>query len=140
MSTAVASRPRVRPGAVVVGLVVLLALLALASACIGQVPTSPAEVLGSIAHRVGLDIGPMPSHPSGEVTLWQVRFPRVILAILVGAALGCSGALLQGVFSNPLAESAVVGARDLAQLTGVLSAEDLRLPPAIAAALDDVSA
>lgn len=109
MSTSVASRPRVRPGTVIVGLVVLLAVLALASACIGQVPTSPAEVLGSILHRIGLDIGPMPSHPSGEVTLWQVRFPRVILAILVGAALGCSGALLQGVFSNPLAEPGVIG-------------------------------
>ncbi|MGO4201578.1 FecCD family ABC transporter permease [Rhodococcus sp. TAF43] len=109
MSTSVASRPRVRPGTVIVGLVVLLAVLALASACIGQVPTSPAEVLGSVLHRIGLDIGPMPSHPSGEVTLWQVRFPRVILAILVGAALGCSGALLQGVFSNPLAEPGVIG-------------------------------
>ncbi|CAM2875784.1 iron ABC transporter permease [Prescottella defluvii] len=109
MSTTVTDRPRVKPITVVVGLVVLLAALALASACIGQVPTSPAEVLGSVMHRIGLDIGPMPSHPSGEVTLWQVRFPRVILAILVGAALGCSGALLQGVFSNPLAEPGVIG-------------------------------
>lgn len=109
MSTTVSTRPRMRAGTVVVGLVVLLAALALASACIGQVPTSPAEVLGSVLHRIGLDIGPMPSHPSGEVTLWQVRFPRVILAILVGAALGCSGALLQGVFSNPLAEPGVIG-------------------------------
>ncbi|PTR27589.1 iron complex transport system permease protein [Rhodococcus sp. OK519] len=109
MSTTVTSRPKVRPGTVVVGLVVLLAALALASACIGQVPTSPGEVLGSVLHRIGIDLGPMPSHPSGEVTLWQVRFPRVILAILVGAALGCSGALLQGVFSNPLAEPGVIG-------------------------------
>ncbi|MDH6281243.1 iron complex transport system permease protein [Rhodococcus sp. LBL1] len=109
MSTEVTTRPRVRAGTVIAGLAILLAVLALASACIGQVPTSPAEVLGSILHRVGLDIGPMPSHPSGEVTLWQVRFPRVVLAILVGAALGCSGALLQGVFSNPLAEPGVIG-------------------------------
>ncbi|WP_433612926.1 FecCD family ABC transporter permease [Prescottella agglutinans] len=109
MNTAVTSRPRVRAGTVIAGLAILLAVLALASACIGQVPTSPAEVLGSILHRVGLDVGPMPSHPSGEVTLWQVRFPRVVLAILVGAALGCAGALLQGVFSNPLAEPGVIG-------------------------------
>ncbi|RVW04155.1 FecCD family ABC transporter permease [Rhodococcus xishaensis] len=108
-SPEVASRPRVRAGTVIAGLVILLALLALASATIGQVPTSPAEVLGSLTHRIGLDIGPMPSHPSGEVTLWQVRFPRVILAMLVGAALGCAGALLQGVFSNPLAEPGVIG-------------------------------
>lgn len=35
--------------------------------------------------------------------------PRVVLAILVGAALGCAGALLQGVFANPLAEPGVIG-------------------------------
>ncbi|WP_280260779.1 FecCD family ABC transporter permease [Nocardia abscessus] len=86
-----------------------LVALALASAAIGQVPTTPAEVAGSVLHRIGLDIGPMPAHPSGEVTLWQVRFPRVVLAVLVGAALATAGALLQGVFANPLAEPGVIG-------------------------------
>lgn len=92
-----------------VALAVVLMVLALVSAVVGQVPTTPAEVLGSLTHRVGLDIGPMPAHPSGEVTLWQVRFPRLTLAMLVGACLGCAGALLQGVFANPLAEPGVVG-------------------------------
>lgn len=102
-----ASRSRV--SAVLVSLTLALVIVAVLSACIGQVPTSPLEVLGSILHRIGLDLGPMPAHPSGEVTLWEVRFPRVVLAICVGAALGCSGALLQGVFSNPLAEPGVIG-------------------------------
>ncbi|MBF6341002.1 iron ABC transporter permease [Nocardia abscessus] len=86
-----------------------LVALALASAAIGQVPTTPAEVAGSVLHRIGLEIGPMPAHPSGEVTLWEVRFPRVVLAVLVGAALATAGALLQGVFANPLAEPGVIG-------------------------------
>ncbi|WP_083863575.1 FecCD family ABC transporter permease [Nocardia exalbida] len=86
-----------------------LVALALASAAIGQVPTTPVEVAGSVLHRIGWDIGPMPAHPSGEVTLWQVRFPRVVLAMLVGAALATAGALLQGVFANPLAEPGVIG-------------------------------
>ncbi|TLF77619.1 FecCD family ABC transporter permease [Nocardia cyriacigeorgica] len=86
-----------------------LIVLALASAAIGQVPTSIAEVTGSVLHRIGLDWGPMPAHPAGEVTLWEVRFPRVMLAILVGAALATAGALLQGVFANPLAEPGVIG-------------------------------
>ncbi|TSD47593.1 iron ABC transporter permease [Rhodococcus sp. KBS0724] len=102
-----ASRSRV--SGVLIGLTVALVIVAVLSACIGQVPTSPLEVLSSIMHRIGLDIGPMPAHPSGEVTLWEVRFPRVVLAICVGAALGCSGALLQGVFANPLAEPGVIG-------------------------------
>ena len=100
---------RTRTGAVLGGLLIALAVAAVFSACIGQVPTGPGEVVGSILHRIGLDLGPMPAHPSGEVTLWEVRFPRVILAILVGAALGCAGALLQGVFANPLAEPGVIG-------------------------------
>ncbi|MFD6856834.1 FecCD family ABC transporter permease [Rhodococcus sp. NPDC060090] len=98
-----------RTTVVFAGLVVALVGLAIVSACLGQVPTSPAEVVGSVLHRIGLDIGPMPAHPAGEVTLWEVRFPRVVVAMLVGAALGCSGALLQGIFANPLAEPGVIG-------------------------------
>ncbi|MBB5916499.1 iron complex transport system permease protein [Nocardia transvalensis] len=94
---------------VFVAAVVLLVVLALYSAAVGQVPTTPMEVLGSVLHRIGLDWGPMPKHPAGDVTLWQVRFPRVVLAILVGAALATAGALLQGVFANPLAEPGVIG-------------------------------
>ncbi|MFD6897512.1 FecCD family ABC transporter permease [Rhodococcus sp. NPDC060086] len=98
-----------RTTVVFAGLVVALVGLAIVSACLGQVPTSPAEVVGSVLHRIGLDLGPIPAHPAGEVTLWEVRFPRVVLAMLVGAALGCSGALLQGIFANPLAEPGVIG-------------------------------
>ena len=75
----------------------------------GQLDVPPAEVLGSLMHRIGLDIGPMPHHPQGENTLWQVRFPRVVMAALVGACLATAGALMQGVFGNPLAEPGVVG-------------------------------
>jgi iron complex transport system permease protein len=75
----------------------------------GQVPISPAEVAGSVLHRLGLEIGPMPAAVQGENALWLVRFPRVVLAVIVGAALGCAGALMQGVFGNPLAEPGVVG-------------------------------
>lgn len=95
---------------------VLLLLLAagllagvLLAAGIGQVRIPPQEVLGSLLHRLGLDVAPLPTHPLGDATLWQVRFPRVALAVVVGAALGCAGALMQGVFGNPLAEPAIVG-------------------------------
>ncbi|MGO4617131.1 FecCD family ABC transporter permease [Nocardia sp. 2YAB30] len=103
------SRGRSRVGIVFAVAIAGLVVLALASAAIGQVPTTPAEVAGSVLHRIGLEWGPMPAHPAGEVTLWQVRFPRVVLAMLVGAALATAGALLQGVFANPLAEPGVIG-------------------------------
>ncbi|MGQ4615484.1 iron chelate uptake ABC transporter family permease subunit [Nocardia sp. R7R-8] len=103
------SRGRSRVLLVFVVAVAGLVVLAVASAAIGQVPTTPAEVAGSVLHRIGVEVGPMPAHPAGEVTLWQVRFPRVVLAMLVGAALATAGALLQGVFANPLAEPGVIG-------------------------------
>lgn len=92
-----------------VALVVGLAAVAVVAAGAGQVPVSPAEVLGSLLHRLGLEIGPLPAAAQGENALWQVRFPRVGLAVLVGGCLGCGGALMQGVFGNPLAEPGVVG-------------------------------
>lgn len=90
-------------------LVVVLLVLVVVSGMSGQVHVTPAEVLGSLAHHAGLDLGPLPAHQQGENALWLVRFPRVVLAVVVGAALACSGALMQGVFGNPLAEPGVIG-------------------------------
>jgi len=100
----------VRPRALLLsGLGLGLAAICLVAAGSGQVPVSPAEVIGSLLHRLGLDLGPMPAVAQGDNALWLVRFPRVALAVVVGAALGCAGALMQGVFGNPLAEPGVVG-------------------------------
>ncbi|GIM93717.1 FecCD family ABC transporter permease [Paractinoplanes toevensis] len=90
-------------------LIVGLAAVCVLAAGRGQVPISPSEVAGSLLHRLGLGIGPLPSAVQGENALWLVRFPRVVLAVIVGASLGCAGALMQGVFGNPLAEPGVVG-------------------------------
>jgi iron complex transport system permease protein len=61
-----------------------------------------------VLHKVGLPIGPRPDD-LGEQVLFEVRFPRVVLAALIGASLGCAGALMQGVFGNPLAEPGIIG-------------------------------
>ncbi|EFQ83784.1 iron chelate uptake ABC transporter, FeCT family, permease protein [Aeromicrobium marinum DSM 15272] len=92
-------------GVLGVALVVMIVL----AAGRGQLAIPASEVVGSILHRLGLDLGPLPSHPQGDATLWSVRFPRVAMAVLVGAALATAGALMQGVFGNPLAEPGVVG-------------------------------
>ncbi|MFW6690870.1 FecCD family ABC transporter permease [Streptomyces sp. MAR4 CNX-425] len=84
----------------------LLAAVVLAAG-IGAYDISPGDVLSSTAHRLRLgggDLGRV-----GESVLWNVRLPRVVLAVLVGASLGCAGALMQGVFGNPLAEPGVIG-------------------------------
>lgn len=46
---------------------------------------------------------------TNEFIFWQVRLPRVVLSALVGAALAVAGAILQGLFRNPLAEPYVAG-------------------------------
>lgn len=86
-----------------------LAAALVVSAGSGQLPIPADEVAGSLLHRVGVDWLPLPTHPRGDDTLWTVRFPRVAMAALVGAALAVAGALMQGVFGNPLAEPSIVG-------------------------------
>jgi len=86
-----------------------LVAVAVVAAGSGQVGVPPAEVVGAFFRGLGIDLGPMPTHPQGYNALWAVRFPRVALAIVVGACLALAGAMLQGVFGNPLAEPAVVG-------------------------------
>ncbi len=79
------------------------------SAGTGQLAIPPQEVLGSLLHRVGIDWLPMPAHPTGDATLWAIRFPRVAMAVLVGAGLAVAGLLMQAIFGNPLAEPGVIG-------------------------------
>lgn len=76
---------------------------------LGQVSTGPGEVLGSVIRAVGLANSWAPQDPLVENTLWLVRFPRILMGIGVGAALAVSGAAMQAVFGNPLAEPGVVG-------------------------------
>ena len=92
---------------IILGAAVLLA--ALFSAGVGQMQITVAEILASISHRLGLDWGVLPEHPHAESALWAIRFPRVLMAIIVGAALAAAGVMMQGVFGNPLAEPSVVG-------------------------------
>ncbi|PYI40013.1 heme ABC transporter permease [Arthrobacter psychrolactophilus] len=103
------ARRRTTSGLLIAALGLAVIVMALASAGIGQMQLSPSEVLASVLHRFGLPWGALPEHPYAESALWAVRFPRVVMAIVVGAALACSGVLMQGVFGNPLAEPGVVG-------------------------------
>lgn len=112
------------PWLLTVGMAVLLGLLTLASAGLGAYEISPGDVLSSIAHRAGVGGGELARVP--ESVLWNVRFPRIVLALLVGASLGCAGALMQGVFGNPLAEPSVIGV-SLGAAVGAVAAISLGL-------------
>jgi iron complex transport system permease protein len=53
---------------------------------------------------------------SWHTIIWNIRFPRVVLALLVGASLGISGATYQGLFKNPLADPYLIGVASGASL------------------------
>ena len=58
--------------------------------------------------------------PQYQVVLYLVRLPRVLLGLLVGAALGVSGAAVQAIFRNPLAEPGLIGISAGASLMAVI--------------------
>lgn len=91
-------------------LVVLTALLlagVLCSAVLGQYAVPARDVLSVIGARIGLGQGP--SDPVVASVLWDIRFPRIALGVLVGAALAAGGVVMQALFANPLAEPGVIG-------------------------------
>jgi len=94
---------------VIGGMLVLLLAVLLVSAALGQFSVSPAEIIGSFARKLGLAPAAPGTAAYADGALWNIRFPRLALGVVVGAALGVAGALMQGVFANPLAEPAVVG-------------------------------
>lgn len=101
------------------GLVAALLVLVPVAAGIGAYPVPIGDVLASVQHKVGL--GGTELDRVAESVLWNVRFPRIVLALLIGASLGCAGALMQGVFGNPLAEPGVIGISSGAAVGAVAS-------------------
>ncbi len=84
------------------GLALLLAAwLALAS---GPLPLSASKILAALG--LPLDAG---LQDYEAATVQQLRLPRLVLALLVGSALACAGATMQGLFRNPLAEPGLAG-------------------------------
>nr|WP_237237224.1 iron ABC transporter permease [Rothia nasimurium] len=94
--------------AVFTALPLLLLGTVLISASLGQFEIPLPQVAGGILRNLGLASAD-PAFQLADATLWNIRLPRILLGLLVGAALGASGALMQAVFGNPLAEPGVIG-------------------------------
>ena len=105
----------------VVLLAALLAVIIL-SLCSGQYDISVECVIAFFAHAVGLPVLPhVILTPEQEAVLLHIRLPRTIVGLLVGAGLGISGAVLQGIFSNPLADPGIIGVSSGASVGAVLA-------------------
>jgi iron complex transport system permease protein len=100
-----------RRASVMAGLVVLVVLLALVSLGIGPVRLSPLTVIDALFGG-GSDVH--------QVIVREIRLPRTILGLAIGAILGLSGAALQGLLRNPLASPSLFGAPQSAAFGAVL--------------------
>jgi iron complex transport system permease protein len=86
----------------------LLLIAVIISAAHGPVAIPYADAIRLTLRGLGMHIGlDLPDSQYAIIT--QVRIPRILVAMLVGAALAASGATLQGVFRNPLADPAIIG-------------------------------
>ncbi|WUV71708.1 iron ABC transporter permease [Streptomyces sp. NBC_01477] len=94
-------RRNLRPALLVVLLAVALTVLCLLSIALGALSIPPGQVARALA-----------GHPSSHVVndvVWSVRVPRTVLGLSAGAALGLSGALMQALTRNPLADPGLLG-------------------------------
>jgi iron complex transport system permease protein len=96
---------------VTIGLALLVTLLALGSLGIGAVRLSPLTVLNALFGG-GSDVQ--------QLIVREIRLPRAILGLAIGAILGLSGAALQGLLRNPLASPSLFGAPQSAAFGAVL--------------------
>lgn len=103
-------------GRLVVAVALTLGLLVL-SVSVGAVAIPPADVLTVIAHHL-MPGGAVPD-PITDQIIWDVRLPRALLGVLVGASLAMAGTALQALVRNPLADPYVLGVSSGASLAAV---------------------
>lgn len=98
-------------GGIVIALLAVALLLSVAlSFALGRYPVGFRELCGILLSRIPfLNIDPFWSSTQAVAVL-NVRLPRILLAVMVGACLSAAGAAYQGVFQNPIASPDILGA------------------------------
>lgn len=94
------------------GLTCLMLILMVFSLRIGHVTIPFMEVIDSLGSS---------NDTPAAIIVREIRIPRTILAVFIGAMLGVSGAVLQGLFRNPLAEPGIIGVGAAASLGAVIA-------------------
>jgi iron complex transport system permease protein len=104
---------------ILTGLTLGLIVVIIASVCIGAVHISLAQFGSIVTYHTG--ISKVATFTSQQMAvLLSLRLPRVMLGVIIGAALAISGASLQGLFRNPLAEPGLIGISSGATLAAAL--------------------
>jgi iron complex transport system permease protein len=108
------------------GLALLVAALFAGSLLVGPAGIAPARALAALLRGEGI---------AETLVMREIRLPRALLAVMIGASLGLAGAAMQGYLRNPLAEPGLIGISGSAALgavialqTGLAAAFALALP------------
>jgi len=103
--------------------VLILALTAALAVALtlGSVRLPVAGVVHSLLTAAGIPSSAPALTPAGEIILWTIRFPRVLLAAVLGGGLAVVGAVLQTVFRNPIADAGLLGVSTGAALGAVVA-------------------
>ncbi|WP_235038107.1 iron chelate uptake ABC transporter family permease subunit [Microbacterium sp. 18062] len=96
----VRARSRRRRAIVVSSVLVVLVALVLLGLALGEYPLSPSDIVRTLTGG---------GSTREDYVIYQVRLPRVVMTVLVGAALAVAGALLQSILRNPLASPDLLG-------------------------------
>ena len=116
-------RSRLRPALFYAAITPGLAVAIVAGVVIGSTPLP----WSTVVHVIALKLTPAGWIDAGSLTradeaiVWLIRLPRVLVAVVVGAALATAGALMQGLFRNPLAEPSLTGVGPGAVLGAVVA-------------------
>ena len=97
---------------ILTALVIALFFTIIVSLNIGYAPISFSEILSIIGKQIPLvssTIDPSSFSSVDSAIILQIRFPRILAGVIIGAALAASGVLYQGVFKNPMADPFVLG-------------------------------
>ena len=90
------------------GVAILVVSLSIAIS-VGAVPVSTSTVWGVLIGKVSPDLIEQTWSKGRQAIVWDIRFPRALLAMMVGAGLAIVGASLQAVTRNPLADPHLLG-------------------------------
>ena len=104
---------------VTITLVFLLIVVMIIAAGIGAMQIAPSQVVAILLKPIGINL-PVTYDEGIANVLWQIRLPRVVMGVLVGAGLAISGVAMQGLFRNPLADPVLIGISSGANLAAVL--------------------
>jgi len=99
-------------------LCVLLLITAMISLSVGAVSISTGQTIAILTNTIGIQL-PWDFSVAQQAVLESIRAPRVIMGMLVGSVLAVSGAAMQGLFRNPLADPALIGISSGATLATV---------------------